>query len=80
MAEGFNTPEEVIEGWMHSPEHRRVITDRDFTETGIAEAAGYWEELLSQAAGCFRRDACTNFAGITNVCRENTVVFLAAQY
>ena len=64
---------------MHSPEHRRVITDRDFTETGIAEAAGYWEELFSKAQ-LVGRQHITDFAGITNVCRENTVVFLAAQY
>jgi uncharacterized protein YkwD len=39
IAAGYQTPEEVVDGWIHSPGHRANILSRSFEETGI----GYYE-------------------------------------
>ena len=31
----FDTPEEVVEGWMNSPEHRENILNPEFTDLGV---------------------------------------------
>src|SRR5207248_10434675 len=42
-SEGFTTERlarELVEGWKHSPEHRRNLLDPDVTEIGVAVAFG----------------------------------------
>ena len=41
---GYQTPEEVVDGWMHSEGHRKNILHPDFTELGV----GYTYEENSQ--------------------------------
>jgi uncharacterized protein YkwD len=38
IAAGASTPQEVVEGWMRSPVHRRNVFGTAFTELGV----GYW--------------------------------------
>ena len=44
IAAGYQTPEEVVDGWMHSDGHRKNILHADFTELGV----GYAYEENSQ--------------------------------
>jgi uncharacterized protein YkwD len=39
LATGYS-PQEVVDGWMHSPAHRANILGRDFNEVGVAIAPG----------------------------------------
>jgi uncharacterized protein YkwD len=39
LATGYS-PREVVDGWMHSPDHRANILGRDFNEVGVAIAPG----------------------------------------
>ena len=39
LATGYS-PQEVVDGWMHSPGHRANILGRDFNEVGVAIASG----------------------------------------
>ena len=41
---GYQTPEEAVDGWMHSEGHRKNILHTDFTELGV----GYTYEENSQ--------------------------------
>ena len=36
----FSTPFEIVDAWMHSREHKRLILDRRFTEMGIGVTLG----------------------------------------
>ena len=49
LARGIMTPEEVVEGWLHSPEHCANLMDPKFRQMGVAfavnphdEAGVYW--------------------------------------
>jgi uncharacterized protein YkwD len=49
IAMGQRTPDEVVDGWMHSPGHRANILSRQFTEIGVGYVPpspgnmyGYW--------------------------------------
>ena len=44
IAGGYQTPEDVVDGWMHSEGHRKNILHPDFTELGV----GYTYEENSQ--------------------------------
>lgn len=44
IAGGYQTPEDVVDGWMHSDGHRKNILHPDFTELGV----GYAYEENSQ--------------------------------
>lgn len=55
IAYGPQTVEEVVQGWLDSPEHCENIMDARFVEMGIAQAAGhttrrglYWVQLLAE--------------------------------
>jgi uncharacterized protein YkwD len=39
-SENLATPASIVNGWMHSPGHRRNILDRSFREIGIGVARG----------------------------------------
>lgn len=41
MAAGYQTPAEVVEGWMNSPGHRANILNEDFNQIGIGYAYRY---------------------------------------
>ena len=50
---GYQTPEEVVDGWMHSEGHRKNILHPDFTELGVGYAyeedsqyKHYWVQIL----------------------------------
>jgi uncharacterized protein YkwD len=55
IAYGPESVEEVVRGWLDSPEHCENIMDPRFAEMGIASAAGrsgprrglYWVQLLA---------------------------------
>ncbi|MFF2196746.1 CAP domain-containing protein [Streptomyces sp. NPDC058157] len=46
VAYGYGTPEQVMEGWMNSPGHRRNILDCSYREIGIglAQPGQYWTQ------------------------------------
>ncbi|MBV8910296.1 MAG: CAP domain-containing protein, partial [Gammaproteobacteria bacterium] len=55
IAYGPQTIEEVVQGWLDSPEHCENIMDPRFAEMGIASAAGrtarhglYWVQVLAE--------------------------------
>lgn len=55
IAYGPKTVEEVVQGWLDSPDHCENIMDPRFAEMGIAQAAGhsarrglYWVQLLAE--------------------------------
>ena len=39
LAVGYRTPESIVDGWMHSPEHRKNVLNSAFEEVGVAVAA-----------------------------------------
>jgi uncharacterized protein YkwD len=43
IAYGPATPEEVVDGWLHSPEHCANMLEARFTEMGVAFAVGHGE-------------------------------------
>jgi len=54
IAYGPATPEEVVQGWLHSPGHCENLMDSRFVEMGIAYAPGhadqpglYWAQVLA---------------------------------
>jgi uncharacterized protein YkwD len=50
IAEGYQTPEDVVAGWMASPGHRANMLSPNFTEIGVGVTSGggkfgmYWAE------------------------------------
>ena len=46
-----STPRAAVDGWMHSPDHRANLLDRDFQDVGIGIAAGAPTELDGGEAG-----------------------------
>ncbi|MEV7546425.1 CAP domain-containing protein [Streptomyces sp. NPDC089915] len=51
VAYGYSTPEQVMEGWMNSPGHRRNILDCSYREIGIglAQPGQYWTQDFGAA-------------------------------
>ncbi|MEW2416506.1 CAP domain-containing protein [Streptomyces sp. NPDC046866] len=51
VAYGYSTPEQVMEGWMNSPGHRRNILDCSYKEIGIglAQPNSYWTQDFGTA-------------------------------
>ena len=48
IAQGYPTPEAVVDGWMHSAGHRANILDPEFTQIGIGYVAdgNYWTQMF----------------------------------
>ncbi|MHC4663648.1 MAG: CAP domain-containing protein [Planctomycetota bacterium] len=48
IARGYTSPEEVVNGWMASDDHRNNILCPEFTQTGIALAGPgpYWVQVF----------------------------------
>lgn len=53
IAAGYDSPEKVVDGWMHSPGHRANILSRHFREIGVGyyhSASGpygdYWVQVF----------------------------------
>lgn len=46
IALGYQTPEQVVEGWMNSPDHRANILSKDIWEIGV----GYAVQMTSDGA------------------------------
>lgn len=53
IAGGYQTPEDVVDGWMHSEGHRENILHPDFTELGVGYAyeedsqyKHYWVQIF----------------------------------
>ncbi|MEU3727600.1 CAP domain-containing protein, partial [Streptomyces sp. NPDC031705] len=46
VAYGYSSPEQVMEGWMNSPGHKRNILDCSYKEIGIglAQPGQYWTQ------------------------------------
>lgn len=44
IALGQTTPEQVIEDWMESPDHRKNILNEDYDEIGIGISGNYWAQ------------------------------------
>ncbi|MFJ6569215.1 CAP domain-containing protein [Streptomyces sp. NPDC091292] len=51
VAYGYSTPEQVMDGWMSSPGHKRNILTCDFKEIGVglAQPGGYWTQDFGTA-------------------------------
>ncbi|MFF5703750.1 CAP domain-containing protein [Streptomyces sp. NPDC012794] len=51
VAYGYNSPEQVMEGWMNSPGHKRNILDCSYKEIGIglAQPGQYWTQDFGAA-------------------------------
>lgn len=54
LAYGFDTPEEVVEGWMESNTHKANILDPNFTHIAVAceqiDGIQYWSQLFMKPA------------------------------
>jgi uncharacterized protein YkwD len=53
IAAGQNSAGEVVEGWMHSPGHRKNILNSDVTQIGVGHARGgefgtYWTQVFGK--------------------------------
>lgn len=48
LAMGATSAEEVFEGWMHSPGHRRNLEDCVYTRIGIGRFENYWSCELAK--------------------------------
>jgi uncharacterized protein YkwD len=55
IAYGPETVDEVVQGWLHSPDHCENIMDPRFAQMGVAFASGrgikhglYWVQLLAE--------------------------------
>ena len=48
LANGYATPEDVVNGWMNSPGHRANILDTSFTQIGVGYVAdvNYWTQMF----------------------------------
>lgn len=48
IAQGYSTPQAVVEGWMNSEGHRRNIMDANYTHIGIGHVADghYWTQMF----------------------------------
>ncbi|WP_245807792.1 CAP domain-containing protein [Halobacillus massiliensis] len=48
IAHGMRSPEEVVNGWMNSPSHRKNILDPDLKEIGVgySENGNYWTQIF----------------------------------
>ena len=48
IAQGYRTPEEVVEGWMNSPGHRANILNESFTHLGVGYDSNghYWTQMF----------------------------------
>jgi uncharacterized YkwD family protein len=48
IAKGQRTPEQVVQGWMGSPGHRKNILSSDFTHIGVGfnEGGNYWTQMF----------------------------------
>ena len=42
VAWGYPDTRAVVEGWMNSPDHRRILIDPELTEGGFSRAGKYW--------------------------------------
>jgi len=53
LAQGSNTPEEVVQRWMDSEGHRANILQADFTEIGLAVTDGgpLWAQVFARPLG-----------------------------
>ncbi|MDX6669387.1 MAG: hypothetical protein QOK04_2767 [Solirubrobacteraceae bacterium] len=50
---GRATPQESVDGWMHSPGHRHNILNPDFRDIGIGIAIGAPEDVSGEAAATY---------------------------
>lgn len=42
VAWGYPDVASVVEGWMNSPDHRRILLDPELTEAGFSRVGEYW--------------------------------------
>jgi len=47
LAVGYRTPQAIVDGWMHSPEHRRNVLSAAFDEVGVAIVPASPEERFA---------------------------------
>jgi len=50
VAWGYPDTAAVVEGWMNSPEHRRILLDPDLGEAAFSRVGAYWTGNLGGAA------------------------------
>jgi uncharacterized protein YkwD len=50
IAWGYESEEEVIEGWLQSPGHCENIMNKEFTHMGVAKSGQYWTQLFATPA------------------------------
>ena len=49
IAWGIPSSDQVVEGWLNSPGHRRNILTPQLREYGLAGADGYWVMVIGQS-------------------------------
>ena len=42
VAWGYPDTRSVVDGWMNSPDHRRILVDPELTEAGFSRVGAYW--------------------------------------
>ncbi len=42
VAWGYSDTAAVVDGWMNSPDHRRILLDPELTEAGFSRVGAYW--------------------------------------
>ena len=48
IAQGPTTEQQVVQGWIASPEHCKNIMNATFTEMGAARSGTYWAQVLAK--------------------------------
>jgi hypothetical protein len=51
VAEGFNSAQSVVEGWLNSAGHRRNILDSAVTEMGVGRSGNFWTQNFGNPIG-----------------------------
>ena len=46
IAEGYTTEQQVVESWLHSPDHCKNMMSPNFKEMGIGRSGNYWTQDL----------------------------------
>jgi hypothetical protein len=53
IANGYESEEDVFDGWMHSKGHRQNIKNESFTHIGIGRSGNYWCVCFGRKASAY---------------------------
>ena len=46
IAQGYDTPRNLVDAWLDSPRHKANLLNCAYTRTGIGVSGNYWDEVL----------------------------------